>query len=378
MKIVHISDIHFGEELVKGKVEKAVRQINEIEPDLVIVTGDLTCWGIHAEFRSAYDALSNIKSDIIVIPGNHDARNSGDVFFELYFGKSKKYFSTDSFVIVAANSTQPDRDEGYIGHDQREWIEKKFKKKKINILALHHHIVPIPYTGRERNVLIDAGEIVETLVRKGVALVLSGHRHMPYSIKLMRTHIIHAGTLGSFKVLAMPDNNYNIIDINEEYISLKLRFVDLGEVEIGRYKIKPEAPESIEIYHRIQKPKRILFLSKKNELRTHIAEAIFNKLAPKNMLAISAGLEPSERVNPLAIKLLKELGITAENRKTRKILKDEMRIYDYIISFDPDIEADEYWKVDTPKNMQECRLVKDCIYKKIEELISRIVRGMLK
>ncbi len=378
MRIVHISDIHFGEEIVKGKVEKAVEQINELEPDLVIVTGDLTCWGIHAEFREAYDALSNIKSDIMVIPGNHDARNSGDVFFELYFGKPKKYINTDSFVIVAVNSTQPDRDEGYIGHDQREWMEKKFKKNKINILALHHHIVPIPYTGRERNVLIDAGEIVETLVRKGVALVLAGHRHMPYSIKLMRTHIVHAGTLGSFKVLAMPDNNYNIIDIDEEYVNLKLRFIDLGEVEIGRYKIKPEAPESIEMYHKIQKPKRILFLSRKNECRTHIAEALFNKLAPKNMLALSAGVEPAENVNKLAIEVLKELGIRADNRRTRKILKDEMRIYDYVISFDPDIEADEYWNIEFPKNMRECRLVRNILQKKIKELISKIVRGMLK
>nr|WP_244403235.1 metallophosphoesterase [Ferroglobus placidus] len=41
MKIVHISDVHFGFELLKDKVEKAIKQINEIEPDLVVLTGDI-------------------------------------------------------------------------------------------------------------------------------------------------------------------------------------------------------------------------------------------------------------------------------------------------------------------------------------------------
>ncbi|GCC11078.1 calcineurin-like phosphoesterase [archaeon] len=101
--------------------------INKIEPDLVIVTGDLTTWGLHPEFREAYEALLNLKSDMIVILGNHDSRNSGSKFFELYFGKSRKHLVIDDFVIVAADSTQPDRDEGYIGAWQRRWIEKKFE-----------------------------------------------------------------------------------------------------------------------------------------------------------------------------------------------------------------------------------------------------------
>ena len=43
---------------------------------------------------------------------------------------------------------------------------------------------------------------------------------------------------------------------NVTSISLKLRFVGFGEVEIGSYKIKTEVPESVDIYHRIVKPKK--------------------------------------------------------------------------------------------------------------------------
>ncbi len=220
-------------------------------------------------------------------------------------------------------------------------VQENLRGDKTNILVLHHHIVPIPETGRERNDLIDAGEVVELLIRNGVALMLAGHRHVPYSIRLMRTHIIHAGTLGSFKVLGMPDQNCNIMDMDDEFITLKLKFVDLGEVEVGKYTIKTDVPESVDIYHRIAKPKKVLFVSKDDACRTRIAEAIFNKISPNNMLALSAGLKASE-MSPMAIEVLREMRINTGNRKGRQMTQEQFREFDYVISFDPDIDANEH------------------------------------
>ena len=371
MKIAHISDLHFGEELVREKVEKAVRQINEAEPDLVVITGDLSCWGIHSEMRDAYETLIDLKPEVVAVPGNHDARNIGHEFFELYFGDTKKHYKNDVISLIAADSTQPDLDDGYIGYEQREWIRNKTKKNKFNILALHHHIVPVPKTGRERNVLIDAGEMVELITTSGITAVLAGHRHMPYSIRLMRTHIIHAGTLGSFKVLGMPDQNYNIIEIENETLILKLKFVDFGEVEVGKFAIKTETPESIDIYHRIAKPKRVLFASKANDCRTQMAEAIFNKISPNNMLALSAGLEPAESVDLRAIAVMKELDLKV-NGKPRKISKEMLRDFDVIIEFD-ELGLGEYWDVRKPTTMEEYREVRREIWGRVEELVKRLL-----
>lgn len=371
MKIVHISDLHFGEELIRKKVEKAIKQINEIEPDLVVITGDISCWGIHSEMRDAYETLIDLKPEIVAIPGNHDARNIGHEFFELYFGETKKHYKNDILSLIAADSTQPDLDDGYIGHDQKTWIESKIRNDRFNILALHHHIVPIPKTGRERNVLIDAGEMVELIVSGGITAVLSGHRHMPYSIKLMRTHIIHAGTLGSFKVLGMPDQNYNIIEIENESISLKLKFVDFGEIEIGKYLIKTDIPESIDIYHRIAKPKRILFISQANDCRTQMAEAIFNKISPNNMLALSGGLKPAESVDLRAMAVMKELGLKI-NRKPRKITKEMLKGFDIIVEFD-ELGLGEYWKIKKPVTMDDYREVRRDIWERVERLVNRLL-----
>ncbi len=370
MRIVHISDLHFGSELVRDKVVKAIRQINELEPDLVIATGDISCWGIHSEMRDAYETLMDIQSEILFVPGNHDARNNGREFFELYFGKTKKHYLSDTVSIIGVDSTEPDLDDGHVGHDQREWLKSKVRKNKINILVLHHHIVPIPKTGRERNVLIDAGEIVEILTSTGINIVLAGHRHMPYLAKLFHTNIIHAGTLGSFKVLGMPDQNYNIIQIDEDTLTLKLKFVDFGEVEVGRYRIERGEPESM-IYHRIAKPKKVLFLSKMNDCRTLMAEAIFNRISPNNMLAVSAGVEPAGSADLKAIAVMREVGIKL-NGKPRKINQEMLKDFDVIVEFD-ELGMGERWKIEKPVTIEDYRKVRREIWKRVEELVQRLL-----
>jgi len=45
LRIVQISDTHFGDELKPDKFKRAVKQINALEPELVIVSGDITPGG---------------------------------------------------------------------------------------------------------------------------------------------------------------------------------------------------------------------------------------------------------------------------------------------------------------------------------------------
>jgi|GEM_PF-107027 protein-tyrosine-phosphatase/predicted phosphodiesterase len=371
MRIVHISDVHFGYELRRDMVKKAVKQINELEPDLVILTGDIGLWGIHQEFRDAYETLSDLKADLMAIPGNHDARNDGLKYFKLYFGKLRKALKLDDYIIVGVDSSMPDSDDGHIGSEQREWMAEKFRKGCVNMLALHHHIVPIPHTGRNMNVLVDAAEVIETLMTHcHGGIVLAGHRHVPYSTKLLRTHIIHAGTLSSYKVL-MPDNNYNILELESESITLKLRFIDLGEVEIGRFRIKHEPPESTGIYHRLSGTRKVLFVSRSNACRTKIAEAIFNEISPGNMHAVSAGTEPAKTIDATAVKILDELSIGVS--KPRKLSQEMLEDADYVVSFDEEIKADEYWDIRSPENAEDCRKTA----KKIEGLARELVRKIL-
>ena len=90
------------------------------------------------------------------------------------------------------------------------------------IIAVHHHIISIPKTGRERNVLSDAGDILLLLLENKVNLVLSGHKHVPHVWKMNNTIFSTAGTVSSMKLRGNTHPSYNIVEINNEEIEITL------------------------------------------------------------------------------------------------------------------------------------------------------------
>ena len=66
--------------------------------------------------------------------------------------------------VIGLDSSEPDLDYGRIGRSQANCMAQELKKADeenlYKIIALHHHIIPVPRTGRERNVLTDAGDIL--------------------------------------------------------------------------------------------------------------------------------------------------------------------------------------------------------------------------
>lgn len=107
LKIVHISDIHYGKNYNEKKLEKVVSKINEINPDLVFLTGDLVDNGnVSKEDEDEIKKiLSKIKANLgkYAITGNHDYKyenwayvikdagfiNLNDTYQVLYSGDSK-------------------------------------------------------------------------------------------------------------------------------------------------------------------------------------------------------------------------------------------------------------------------------------------------
>ena len=124
MKIAHISDIHCGEvHFVPGLMERAINEINDQQPDIVVCSGDLTTFGFKEEYALAKDYLDRIECDcLVVIPGNHDSRNVGYVHFEELFGARNSVARVGGVTVVAVDSTEPDLDHGQIGRGRYPWI----------------------------------------------------------------------------------------------------------------------------------------------------------------------------------------------------------------------------------------------------------------
>jgi len=86
MLLVQISDVHCGPMFRKESLRTAIREINEICPDAVLITGDLTENGLISEFNIASKELKRLQAKkIIYISGNHDYRSTGYLLFKSIF-----------------------------------------------------------------------------------------------------------------------------------------------------------------------------------------------------------------------------------------------------------------------------------------------------
>ena len=169
--IAHISDLHCGEQHFEPNLlERAIAEINDLAPEIVVCSGDLTAFGFKQEYQQARQYLDKIDCDsVVVVPGNHDSRNVGYVHFEELFGERNSVLRKAGVTVVAVDSTEPDLDHGQIGRGRYRWIEEEFAAEPadLRVFVLHHHLLPVPGTGRERNVVYDAGDAIECLQRAG-------------------------------------------------------------------------------------------------------------------------------------------------------------------------------------------------------------------
>jgi 3',5'-cyclic AMP phosphodiesterase CpdA len=228
MIIVQISDIHVGSQFREEIFEKVISEVNALKPDAVIVTGDLTNEGLPKEYEKCKKLLSRIVTKkIITISGNHDYRNTGYLLFKKHFPFETVNELGSDVVVVTLGTARPDRDEGEVGYRQNLWLERTMQKykDKIKILAMHHHLIGIPDTGSARVEVIDAGDVLRTILATNVNMVLCGHKHRPWIWNFKELSIVNAGTAASERVRGFFENTYNIITIKNKKIHVDLKIV---------------------------------------------------------------------------------------------------------------------------------------------------------
>jgi len=228
MLIVQLSDIHVGSQFNSKKFAKAVNEVNKLKPDAIIITGDLTNEGLINEYKECKKLVSKFKAKkIITISGNHDYRNTGYLAFRKFFPFQTINELDDNIVIVTLGTARPDRNEGEVGYRQNLWLERTMRKYKnrVKILAMHHHLVGIPDTGSDRLTVIDAGDILRTILQTNVNLVLCGHKHRPWVWNFKNLQIVNAGTVSSERVRGLFENTYNIITIKGDKVLVDLKIV---------------------------------------------------------------------------------------------------------------------------------------------------------
>ena len=228
--LAQVSDLHFGDARFDPALALAVAdEINELGPDLFVVAGDLTERGYREQFDEAVEWLGSIECKRrLVIPGNHDARNVGYIHFSETLGP--RYSSQtlqlggQRTLLVGLDTSKPDLNQGELGRSNHLWLyEQCSQEADFKILALHHHLVSVPGTGRERNILWDAGDILEILVETGVDLVLCGHKHVPYVWEMMGMTLSTSGTACTKRTRGKTPPSFSIVRVEPERTVVTMR-----------------------------------------------------------------------------------------------------------------------------------------------------------
>jgi 3',5'-cyclic AMP phosphodiesterase CpdA len=215
--IVHLSDLHFG------RVDPAIlpallRAVLVAEPDLVVVSGDITQRARVAEFKAAADFLQTLPVPLLTIPGNHDVPLYNVLLRWLSpLDRYRRYITSDlapffedaEIAVLGVNTTRAlTFKDGRINRLQIEAATERFAhySEGVTRIVVTHHTFdtpdPVPGAKRAHKVVGRADMAMAGFLLAGVDMILSGHLHMSgvgettkrYALPGRAALLIRAGT----------------------------------------------------------------------------------------------------------------------------------------------------------------------------------------
>jgi len=262
MRIVQLADLHFGTEDPRA-IDAAASRISVLEPDVIVVSGDMTQRGKHREFQAARDWVDSLARPTLVVPGNHDTPLLNMLSRARYpFQRHHAYFpagddmlQVDSVSVEGLNTARgwqarSNWAEGSVRLDHlAEIVTRDAPPDSLRMLACHHPFrspTDAPLRTRTRRG-VPASQM---LAASDIAVLLTGHVHTPHAELIRETTgcyiAISAGTLSTRLRNALP--GFNSLDVTDTAISVEAHDFDgmvFGARSLGRWRtsdIQPHGP----------------------------------------------------------------------------------------------------------------------------------------
>ncbi|MEM9150359.1 MAG: phosphodiesterase [Cyanobacteria bacterium P01_F01_bin.3] len=153
MLIAHISDLHvmMPGELAYGvvdtgpMVERAIAHLKKLNPDLIVISGDLVHQVKREEYRRLQSMLSSLKMPVYLIPGNHDSRDLiRDVFTDHTYLPDSGYLQytveDHPLRLIMLDTNVPGKGHGELDASRLSWLDQQLSNQptKPTLLFMHH------------------------------------------------------------------------------------------------------------------------------------------------------------------------------------------------------------------------------------------------
>ena len=185
--IAHLTDTHFGNRPeVAERNRRVIEAVRRLQPDVVIVTGDVADHGTAEEYAEAREALGVLLGPVLWCPGNHDVR---EAFAEAVFGALTTdpldvVFDVGGFRFLMLDSLVPARDGRRVDHGELSeatlaWLEDELASSALpSFVCLHHPPLPMGIDWIDEIRLRDSAGLQAIVARHPqVVGTLVGHFH---------------------------------------------------------------------------------------------------------------------------------------------------------------------------------------------------------
>ncbi len=128
--------------------------------------------------------------------------------------------------------------------------------------------------------------------------------------------------------------------------------------------------------------KRVLFIDRRNTVRSQMAEAWFNLFAWGLGEAQSCGTMPAQAVDPLAVAAMAEVGIDIRQQKPRAVNQILLSHADLVVVMGPDIYPNAFspthiWDFLDPtgESIIHYQIQRDAIRQCVQEFVAELIRA---
>lgn len=242
MRLIHLSDLHFGA-LSPGLEAPLAARVRALAPDLIVVSGDLTQRARAGQFAAARAFLADLGAEVIAVPGNHDIpllNPLGRMFWPWraydrgWSPVREPVWQNDQVVVACVNTADPWAwKRGRITARQLDRLAEVFATAgpRARIVAMHH---PLEHQPDEAQWLMaGAAKALRRLPQIGAQIVLSGHIHLSHAGPFVAAPgliFVQAGTGLSHRRRAEA-NAFNLLDLSGGTVAVQTILAD----EAGGY-----------------------------------------------------------------------------------------------------------------------------------------------
>ena len=245
MRILHLSDLHFGTE-TEDLQRDLIAHIKATPADLAIISGDFTQLGTNPEFRKARKFMDGLDMPVFCVPGNHDIPRMH--LMGRFFDPYRRYIRhispvlspvlhLDGVTIAGINTARRvlphwNWAHGGVSRAQLKHLDSVFGRtpRDLKICVMHHPVQKV----REHNfntIVYGAKRAMRALEEMEVDIVLTGHTHhasvTTFESEDHRMVFLSASTALSTR-LRLHKNGYNTIEIYPDRVSMNIYSYENG------------------------------------------------------------------------------------------------------------------------------------------------------